>query len=534
MSSAQITKPMLMEFWTFIKYALTGVFNTTLTYAIFSILVYIHIQPSMALAIGYIFGMVSSYAINSQWTFRQSRNLWSYFGHFLVINLLVLAISEVTLHELLHYIHTPYIAQLVNVIPMTIIGYLSNRYLVFVPKIKPIIKSSQNHPPQLQVLAGFSKDLFVFAAATAITQRLWLTLYTLAVLFIHKQKISWYNLFLTYYRHWDSGWYLEIAQHGFLNLKETAFWPLYPIFMYTVHEVARISLLTSGVLVSFVAFIFFLYYLGRITTIEFGPTIARTAILLFAFFPTSYYFDAIYTESLFMVLCVAAIDRAMANKFWVAGFLAGLATLTRNTGVFLDLILLFEYLHHRNMDLRFWTRSWWRYLDVQIFALTLPAVMLALYMIYLKVRTGHLLAFLTAEKYWNRHYMPLWDTYYFTWLRMLHSSGWTHEYFLIELTMITLAIFMAIIGMQYIRRSYRLFSWWLYMIVVLWIAATEPSLDVKDYLVSFPRYILMLFPGFIFLSVAVHSVRATPLLLLLFALGLGILGHLFFHGVWIA
>lgn len=535
MTFARINKSYLVELWTFIKYALTGVFNTVLTYLVYVILVYIHMQPSLSLAIGYLIGMISSYAINSRWTFKKTTNPRSYFWRFLIINLLILVLSEVTLHELLHVIHSADIAQLVNVIPMTFIGFLSNRFLVFVPSASSSpLEGSQTGVSIPAKLNGFQKELFIFSLITVVIQHLWLTFTSLVELLLHKERVNWYNLFIGNYRHWDSGWYVEIARNGFITLKQTAFWPLYPLFMRITHDVTQTGYAASGIIVSFIAFVFFLYFLGRIATIEFGPNVARATILLFAFFPTAYYFDAVYTESLFMVFGVAAIDRAMANKFWTAGLLASLATLTRNTGVFLDLILLFEYLRHRDMDLRFWTSVWWKKLNTQVFALTLPAVFLSLYMIYLKNLTGHFLAFLTAEKYWHRQYMPLWDTYYLSWLRMIHASGWFHEYFFTEVSMVTLAIFMAIIGMRYVRRSYRQLSWWLYLIIVLWIASTEPSMNAKDYLVSFPRYILMLFPGFIYLGSAANYVRATPLIVVLFAIGLGFLGNMFFHGVWIA
>ncbi|PWI58408.1 GtrA family protein [Sulfoacidibacillus thermotolerans] len=534
MAFSRFIKTQRAEIWTFIKYALTGVFNTLITYIVFSGLVYIHVLPSYALAIGYLLGMISSYVVNSRWTFQPSIRHISYFKRFLVINLLVLVLSEITLHLILHRLHIAYIAQLINIIPMTVIGYLSNRYLVFTTESLSDIDLSTKLTQTKDLQRRSAKELFLFAVAIALAQRLWLTFYALLELLLHRQKITIYNLFLGYYKHWDSGWYLEIAKSGFTTLKQTAFWPLYPFFIRILHDVTGFSYTLSGVFISFLAFIFFLYYIGRIADTEFGTKTARASILLFAFFPTSYYFDAVYTESLFMVFCVFAVEQAMANRFWSAGILAGLATLTRNTGVFLDLILFFEYLRYRKMNLRFWTSTWWKRLNHQVFALTLPVLFLLFYMVYLKAHTGHLLAFLTAEKYWDRHYMPLWETYSFTWVKMLHSTGWYHEYDLVELTTVTLAIWMVILGMRYIRRSYRQFSWWLFTITVLWIAATEPSLNVHDYLVSFPRYILMLFPGFVYLAVTVVRLRATPLIILIFALGLGMLGNLFFHGIWIA
>ena len=62
--------------------------------------------------------------------------------------------------------------------------------------------------------------------------------------------------------------------------------------------------------------------------------------IIFTFlFPTSFFFSAIYTESLFLLGTVLAFWAAYQDKWWVAGIGGAIAVLTRNLGITLLLPL---------------------------------------------------------------------------------------------------------------------------------------------------------------------------------------------------
>jgi Gpi18-like mannosyltransferase len=59
-----------------------------------------------------------------------------------------------------------------------------------------------------------------------------------------------------------------------------------------------------------VATFFALYFLYRIAEKYYGLKVARATVLTFAFFPTAFFLNAVYTEALFVALS--------AGSFWAA------------------------------------------------------------------------------------------------------------------------------------------------------------------------------------------------------------------------
>jgi hypothetical protein len=153
------------------------------------------------------------------------------------------------------------------------------------------------------------------------------------------------NLIVGPFARWDSVWYLTIAQHGYSGqLAKTAFFPLYPIL---IHAGAWIigSDLIAGILISLVSFAIALSLLYRLTYMEFGQEVAQVAVTLVAFAPFSFYFSAVYTESLFLALTLGAVYCARTDRWAFAGILAMFAASARNSGVLLLILLALMFLY---------------------------------------------------------------------------------------------------------------------------------------------------------------------------------------------
>jgi hypothetical protein len=132
---------------------------------------------------------------------------------------------------------------------------------------------------------------------------------------------------------WDSGFYTAIATHGYAGTASgrAAFYPLYPWLMRALDWVLG-SPVVAGVTVSLIAFVAALVMLQRLTELELGRGAADATVLLIAFAPLSFFFSAVYTESLFLALTVGSLLALRTGRWRIACALAAAACLTRVTG----------------------------------------------------------------------------------------------------------------------------------------------------------------------------------------------------------
>ncbi len=146
---------------------------------------------------------------------------------------------------------------------------------------------------------------------------------------------------------WDAIHYLAIASHGYAVGTNTPFFPLYPLLIRALVYVLGSDAL-AGVAISTASFGVALALLHRLTELELGPRAADATVLLVAFAPLSFFFTAVYTESLFLALSVGAVYAARRERRALAAGLGALAAITRVTGILLVIPLAAMYLkEHR-------------------------------------------------------------------------------------------------------------------------------------------------------------------------------------------
>lgn len=225
--------------------------------------------------------------------------------------------------------------------------------------------------------------------------------------------------------HFDGEHYARLASNGYLNPPNNmspAFFPLYPLLMrgFAALFGGPISievLALWGLLVSLLVLPFAMYFVYRIAEQEAGVRAAQGAVLALAFFPTTFYLNATYTESLFLALSAGAIWAARVRKdLFLACLFAGLATSTRNVGVFLVLPLAYEW--SRN----FGYYRWWRgsYLALA------PSGLVA-YMGYQWWKFGSPFLFYTDQKDWNREATGPLLTISNAWHEAWDGVGWLFD-----------------------------------------------------------------------------------------------------------
>jgi len=224
---------------------------------------------------------------------------------------------------------------------------------------------------------------------------------------------------------WDSVWFLRIAQHGYdaATGAASAFYPLYPGTVAVVGRALFGHYVLAGILVSLAAALGSFFLLHRVAEERLGADGARRAVLYLALFPFALFLQAVYSESLYLLLTLAAFVLAERGRFPAAGVVAGLVLLTRPTGfALLPALALLAWRERRR------TRA--------LASLALAPLLFAAYPLYLWRAEGDPWAFAHAQRLWSRHLSPagplggIWDGLRAGWagVEQLASGSHTHVY----------------------------------------------------------------------------------------------------------
>jgi hypothetical protein len=204
--------------------------------------------------------------------------------------------------------------------------------------------------------------------------------------------------------HWDGEHYVALAMGGYLQPPDNvspAFFPMYPLLMRSFAElfggpISLEALSVWGPLLSLAFLPFALYFIYHITLNGWGERVARGSVLSLAFFPTTFFLNAAYTESLFLALSAGSIWAMRVRKdLLLACVLGGFAAATRNVGIFLVVPLFIEWIRGGGLE------GGRERLGGLVSLGLVPGGLLA-YMGYLWIRFGDPLLFYSAQKNWGR------------------------------------------------------------------------------------------------------------------------------------
>jgi hypothetical protein len=130
---------------------------------------------------------------------------------------------------------------------------------------------------------------------------------------------------------WDGIWYLQLAVHGYphhvLSTQDTlGFFPLYPLLMWAVGQVAGVAYVVSGVAISLVTGAVATVLIARLAKGWWGEPASRRAVLFFCLFPGSIVFSMVYTEGVLLCLIAGCLLMLEQRRWVAAGILAGIST----------------------------------------------------------------------------------------------------------------------------------------------------------------------------------------------------------------
>lgn len=141
----------------------------------------------------------------------------------------------------------------------------------------------------------------------------------------------------------DAIWYADIARHGYqyspYHMSSIGFYPLYPLLVRLLSLLAG-NVYLAGMLISTVCMFLAVALLNVwLSDRGLGDRLPLATALLLAF-PFSFFYAAMYTESLYLVLVLATFIWYERQRWWLAALCIFLAVLTRPTAVILPPTLL--------------------------------------------------------------------------------------------------------------------------------------------------------------------------------------------------
>lgn len=333
-------------------------------------------------------------------------------------------------------------------------------------------------------------------------------------------------------RRWDTAWYVDIARRGYdwrkpgVPTAPAAFFPLYPLLIRLGVILTHRSYIGVALGVSNLSFLAALCYLWRLARWELGQAVAGRTVLYIATFPTALFFFAGYTESLFLFLTVACFYHMRRREWLLAGAFGALASATRVTGVLLLVPFAYEYGRSRNFD--------WRRLDLGAAGLVLIPMGLVGFMLYLDGTVGDALAFSHNQAAWQKVFtFQLWAGFAES-LRQIFGVQPAGSFFeahnFINAGLGGLFLIWTFFAARRLPASYGLY------VVAFWLVTLSNPALASGYpvpLVSLSRYVLTLFPIFMYMALLGRK-RAFHDTYLVLSVGLlSFLTVQFIHGGWV-
>jgi hypothetical protein len=320
----------------------------------------------------------------------------------------------------------------------------------------------------------------------------------------------------------DSLHYIDIAKNWYVGdhtldaSNFIVFFPLYP-FLIRLVTVNFSYINLSALAVSNVSSIIAVFYLYKLTKLDFDDGIAQKAILFLSIFPTAYFLSAPYTEGLFFALVIASFYYARLARWAAAGFLGFLGALTRIGGLLMLPVLLVELLHQKG----------WKPKKMITVNLAWIFLVLAGFLVYLNINYqvwGDPFKFLEIQRvHWFNTLDPL--------LGLTRSLGWVNNGIYPENLILGVApLIFAVFGLGTIVFGFfrRLRPSYLAYMVLTWMLAVSTSMWI-----SIPRYVMAMFPIFILLGTLTNRKVVNLVIVCAFAVPMCFFVALFAMGIFV-
>jgi Gpi18-like mannosyltransferase len=301
--------------------------------------------------------------------------------------------------------------------------------------------------------------------------------------------------------------YISIARNGYAQY-EQAFFPLYPMLINFLTPLFSNNQLLTGLIISNVSFLIGITILAR------SYKDSKWIIIFLLFFPTSFFFGAVYTEGLFFLLLISTFYFLKKERYLLVVVFAFLASLTRLVGVFLIIPILF---HLIQKFLRL--RSGQAILNTKyLILLVSPLLGLGLYCFYLWQTTSDPFFFLTSQPIFGANrssHLILLPQVYYRYLKIFVTAAHDSRFYVsvVEFFMFNFVFIILILDLfknyKFKIKNYDLIALNIFSLVNLILPTLTGTFS------SIPRYSLFSISFFIYLS-QIKNISIKYLILIIF------------------
>lgn len=322
------------------------------------------------------------------------------------------------------------------------------------------------------------------------------------------------NLFLDGWIRWDSGWYIDIAQNGYSLIlhkvyTNTAFSPFYPLIIKGLSYLVG-DFHIAGLLISNFSLLAACLVLYRLILDRFDTDIAQKSVLLLLVNPFSFFFSAIYTESLFLFLTALVFYFGARKKWILASLFTAVASATREVGILAIIPLL--YFYFESIEFK------WRRIRANILWFGLSVLGIGSFMLFQALKFGDPFLFIKSHNVagWREgvNLLSALDVLRLSFSWNALKTGEFPAAYLIQVLAFLVGLSIMIVSRRKIHPA-----WWIWALVTLLISFTVWIGVGRFMIIIFPLYVgtALLFKGKLFDAVLYLSVLFLSLFSILFS-----------------
>ncbi|MBA3786656.1 MAG: glycosyltransferase family 39 protein [Acidobacteria bacterium] len=298
---------------------------------------------------------------------------------------------------------------------------------------------------------------------------------------MNKPIERWYG-WLEIWNRWDSLRHIRLAQIGYTGVgsdrADLIGFPLYPWLVWLFALIFP-DYLVSAFIVSGLALIAAGLLLHKLVLTDFPDSVARNSVWFMLIFPTAYFLHINYNESLFIALTLGCFLAARQEHWSLAGILGIFLCLTRLNGLVIIPALLMEVI----LQYRASRRWQWQWLWVLA-----PFLGFGIYLLLNQYAAGDAFAFIAVgrENFQKSLSVP-WDG-----IRGVYNLMWSPEISHAQMVGVQEFVFIVLGAVCTVACGFLLRPSY-----TVWMAGNWLLFTSSGFILSVPRYTLVMFPIFI-------------------------------------